>query len=132
MSLRRVVIDHVDLLVQDLDASRRFYEAALAPLGFALVDHSADSASFGLPDADDFGLNRADGRATTRAHVAFAADSRAAVDAFFRAALAAGGREKLPPALYPEYHGGYYAAFVWDLDGNNIEAVFHDEPPAAP
>lgn len=126
MVVRRIVIDHVDLLVRDLERSRGFYGAALAPLGFALLDASATSASFGLEGADDFGINLAEQEPTTRAHVAFVAPNRAAVDAFWAAALAHGGREKEAPALHPEYHTGYYAAFVWDPDGNNIEAVCHE------
>ena len=124
MTIRRVVVDHVDLLVRDLAASRHFYEAALAPLGFGLVDERADGASFGVEGADDFGINQ-NAEPTTRAHVAFVALGREAVDAFYAAALAAGGREKSAPALRPEYHPSYYAAFVWDPDGNNIEAVHH-------
>ena len=124
MTVPRVVVDHVGLLVRDLEASRRFYEAALRPLGFGLLDHSADGAAFGVTGADDFGLNRSD-EPTTGAHVAFVAESREAVDAF-HAALAGGGRDKSPPALRPEYHPGYDAAYVWDPDGNNIEAVHHD------
>ncbi len=125
VTVRRVVVDHVGLLVRDLAASRRFYEAALAPLCFGLVDERADGASFGVEGADDFGINE-NTEPTTRAHVAFVAPSREAVDAFYAAALAAGGREKSAPALRPEYHPAYYAAFVWDPDGNNIEAVHHD------
>ena len=125
MIVRRVVVDHVDLLVRDLVASRRFYQATLAPLGFGLVDERADGASFGDEGADDFGINE-NAEPTTRAHVAFVAPSRAAVDAFYTAALAAGGREKSAPAVRPEDSPTYYAAFVWDPDGNNIEAVHHD------
>ena len=124
MTIRQVVVDHVDLLVRDLDASRRFYAAALAPLGFRLLEERADGASFGVEGADDFGINRSD-EPTTRAHVAFAGPSREAVDTFYAAALAAGGRAKSPPARRPEYHDAYYAAYVWDPDGNNIEAVHH-------
>ncbi len=124
MTVRRVVVDHVDLLVRDLAASRSFYEAALAPLGFRLLDERADGASFGVEGADDFGINE-NAEPTTRAHVAFVAPNRAAVDAFYTAALVAGGREKSAPAPRPEYQLTYYAAFVWDPDGNNIEAVHH-------
>lgn len=112
MVVRRLVIDHVDLLVRDLERSRRFYAASLAPLGFALLDASNTSASFGLAGADDFGINQAEQEPTARAHVAFVAPDRAAVDAFYQAALAHGGREKESPALHPKDHSGYYAAFV--------------------
>lgn len=130
MPTRPIVIDHVDLLVADLEASRRFYEVALAPLGFREVSRTETSSSYGVAGADDFAINLiAPGDTpTTSAHVAFVAESREAVDAFYRAALAAGGRLKLPPAEHPEYHPGYYGAFVYDPDGNNIEAVFHDRP----
>ncbi len=124
MTLRRVIVDHVDLLVRDLAASRRFYEAALTPLGFGLLAERGDGASFGVEGADDFGINQ-NAEPTTRAHVAFVAPNREAVDAFYAAALAAGGRERSGPAVRPEYSPTYYAAFVWDPDGNNIEAVHH-------
>lgn len=128
MTTRRVVIDHVDLLVADLEASRRFYTAALAPLGFGMVDQSETFSGFGVSGAEDFAINLiAPGDTpTTSAHVAFVAESRDAVDAFYAAALAAGGVSKHPPARHPEYHAGYYGAFVYDPDGNNIEAVHHD------
>jgi catechol 2,3-dioxygenase-like lactoylglutathione lyase family enzyme len=124
----RAVIDHVDLLVSDLDASLRFYQAALEPLGFGIIDQSETSFSFGVDGADDFGINLiAPGDTPTRsAHVAFVAESREAVDAFYEAAVAAGGTLKSAPSLHPEYHEGYYGAFVYDPDGNNIEAVYHD------
>ena len=121
------VIDHVVLLVRDHVASRRLYEAALAALGFAVLYESDDGAAFGLDGADDFALYRND-RPGTRAHVAFVAGSRAAVDAFHTAALAAGGRDNGSPRIWEEYSDRYYAAFVLDLDDNNIEAVFHEPP----
>ncbi len=103
MTERRIVVDHVGLLVADLEASRRFYTAALAPLGFSLVREEEDGAAFGVEGADDFGINFNE-EPTTRAHVAFVAETRAAVDAFYVAALAAGGRARSGPALHPEYH----------------------------
>ncbi len=121
---RRIVVDHVLFVVSDLEASRRFYEAALEPLGFSVVYEQEDCVAFGVRGADDFGICR-DGEPTTAAHVAFIAESREAVDEFFSAAIASGGREKQAPALHPEYHAGYYGAFVWDPDGNNVEAVHH-------
>ncbi len=125
MVVRRVVVDHVGLLVRDVEASIRFYEAPLRPLGFGLLYRSDDGAGFGIEGADDFGINRSE-TPSTEAHVAFVAESREAVNAFHAAALAAGGCDKNSPALRPEYHPGYYAAYVWDPDGNNIEAVHHD------
>ncbi len=131
MSVPRSVIDHVDLLVHDLEASVRFYAAALQPLGYGIVARSETSYSFGMEGADNFGINLiAPGDTpTTSAHVAFVAPSRAAVDAFHAAAIANGGTSKHPPAIHTEYHAGYYGAFVFDPGRNNIEAVFHDRAP---
>ncbi|CAA9551438.1 MAG: Lactoylglutathione lyase and related lyases [uncultured Thermomicrobiales bacterium] len=122
---RRPVIDHVGVLVRDLAASTHFYAAALAPLGMTLLYEESDGAAFGFEGADDFGIHWNEAP-TASVHVAFAAQDRASVDAFCAAALANGGREKGAPRIWAEYHAGYYAAFVWDPDGNNIEAVFHD------
>lgn len=122
---RRVIVDHVGLLVTDLRASRRLYEAALVPLGFAVLYEDETGCAFGADGIDDFSLNQSD-TPTNHAHIAFVAESRAAVDAFYKAAVANGARTKHEPALHPEYHAGYYAAFVWDHHDNNIEAVFHD------
>jgi catechol 2,3-dioxygenase-like lactoylglutathione lyase family enzyme len=122
------VVDHVTLVVADLPASDRFYTAALAPLGIRrLGDADVDGAvAFGRPGADDFAIVAAgEVAATTTAHVAFAAPGRDAVDAFHAAAIAAGGRSRRPPGVRPEYAETYYAAFVSDPDGNNIEAVHH-------
>jgi catechol 2,3-dioxygenase-like lactoylglutathione lyase family enzyme len=117
------VLDHVAFLVSDMAASRRFYLAALAPLGFRLLYENDACAAFGTQGHDDFAIC-AD-QPTTRAHVAFISPDRAAVDAFHAAALAAGGRDNGAPGLRPEYHAGYYGAFVLDPDGNNVEAVHH-------
>lgn len=127
MTVRRVMIDHVDLLVRDLEASRRFYEACLAPLGFGLTKQRETFCGFGADGAEDFALNLiAEGDTpTTGAHVAFVAETRAMVRDFYEAALAAGGTSKIPPAPHPEYSPTYYGAFVYDPDGNNIEAVCH-------
>jgi catechol 2,3-dioxygenase-like lactoylglutathione lyase family enzyme len=127
MTDRTIVVDHVLFVVQDLAASRRFYVAALEPLGFSLLYEQPDCASFGLEGADDFAVcqGKLGEPTTTASHVAFVAESREAVDAFFRAAIGAGGKAKHAPGLRPEYHAGYYAAFVWDPDDNNVEAVHH-------
>ena len=128
MSTRRSVIDHVDLLVSDLEASARFYTAALQPLGYNVVLRSDTSYAFGTAGADNFGINRfgPSDSPTAQAHVAFVAHDRSAIDAFFAAAIANGGVARHPPAIHAQYHAGYYAAFVYDPDDNNIEAVFHD------
>jgi len=125
MTVRRVVVDHVLFVVADLQQARQFYEAALAPLGFRVMYEQGDCVSFGLDKADDFAICQGDEAPTTKAHVAFVAESREAVDAFFQAAMANGGRAKHRPSLRPEYHPGYYGAFVLDPHDNNVEAVHH-------
>lgn len=127
MTVRRIMIDHVDLLVRDLEASRRSYEACLAPLGFALMNQGETFYGFGAGGAEDFAINLiAEGDTpTTSAHVAFVAEHRALVQTFYEAALAADGRGKQAPAVHPEYSPTYYGAFVHDPDGNNIEAICH-------
>jgi catechol 2,3-dioxygenase-like lactoylglutathione lyase family enzyme len=127
------MIDHTGIRSLDLERSVRFYERALAPLGYALSRRIPGAAGFGVPagpgksldPGGDFWVGDAEPH-TPRTHVAFSAPSRAAVDAFHAAALAAGGTDNGPPGLRPVYHAGYYAAFVLDPDGYNVEAVFHD------
>jgi catechol 2,3-dioxygenase-like lactoylglutathione lyase family enzyme len=124
---RRIVIDHVSVGVSDLERSREFYRRALAPLGFAEIGQWQDGApevAFGLQEADDFAISIAY-PPTRSVHIAFAADRRDQVDAFYEAAIAAGGRGNGPPGVRPEYSEGYYGAFVLDPDGHNIEAVHH-------
>ena len=111
------LLDHVHLRVRDLAASRRFYEAALAPLGH-VVRGGDDWFS-----VDELFVS-ADGEPTTGMHVAFQAADENAVAAFHRAAVAAGGRDNGAPGERP-YHPGYYAAYVLDPDGTNVEAVYH-------
>jgi catechol 2,3-dioxygenase-like lactoylglutathione lyase family enzyme len=126
MPRRRIVVDHVSLGVSDLARSREFYRHALTPLGFSELGQWREGASevtFGLEEADDFAISTA--YAVGGAHVAFAADRRDQVDAFYAAALKAGGRDNGQPGLRPEYSPGYYGAFVLDPDGHNIEAVHH-------
>jgi catechol 2,3-dioxygenase-like lactoylglutathione lyase family enzyme len=130
MTVRRVVVDHVVLIVADLEASRRFYQAALAPLGIEELNAEHGGVAFGAEGMDDFAIV-AGRRPTTGAHVAFDAPGREAVDAFYAAALARGGRHRGAPGVWVQYSQRYYAAFVWDPDGNNIEAVFHSREPLA-
>jgi catechol 2,3-dioxygenase-like lactoylglutathione lyase family enzyme len=139
--LRRAVsdvIDHVGIRVSDLAVSRRLYEAALAELGFSALGEGEFEGDayvlFGRGQSDDFSLHTVGSkpgrdRSTTGAHVAFKASSEDAVRGWHGAAVRHGGRDNGPPGLRPEYSGHYYAAFVVDPDGNNIEAVFHK--PAA-
>lgn len=120
------LIDHIQLVVADLPASRHFYEAVLKALGIPMGG-SADSYFW----ADELFVSSADspaaqGKLTGRHHLAFQAKDRATVDAFHAAGLAAGGNDNGAPGERP-YHPGYYAAFLLDPDGNNIEAVFHGE-----
>jgi catechol 2,3-dioxygenase-like lactoylglutathione lyase family enzyme len=123
---RRVVIDHISVGVSDLARSREFYRRALTPLGFAELGawrEDATEVAFGLEEADDFAISTA--YVVGGVHVAFAADRREQVDAFYAAALDAGGRDNGPPGLRAEYSPNYYGAFVLDPDGHNIEAVHH-------
>ena len=113
------LFDHLHLRVADVDASKRFYRAVVAALGFrdALVEGT------GFFYADELYVDQADGP-VSRVHLAFQAPDRETVRAFYAAALAAGGRDNGAPGER-SYHPGYYGAFVLDPDGNNIEAVFH-------
>ncbi len=117
------VIHHIGILALDLGASRRFYVAALAPLGISVGFESDDTVELWRPshDTPSLSLERADGAPTRGAHLAFTADGRNAVDAFFGAAMDCGGRERHAPRLWPEYRA--FCAFVSDPDGNNVEAV---------
>ena len=120
------LIDHIQLVVRDLPASRRFYSAVLAalevPIGGAADDYFwADELFVSTRDSQ-----AAQGALTGRHHLAFQARDAAMVDAFHRAALAHGGQDNGAPGERP-YHPGYYATFVLDPDGNNIEAVYHGE-----
>ena len=120
------LIDHVQLVVRDLSASKAFYEAVFAvlniPLGGSDKDYFwADELFISTAQSD-----AAQGSLTGRHHLAFQAKDRATVDAFYAAARAHGGKDNGPPGERP-YHPGYYAAFVLDPDGNNIEAVYHGE-----
>lgn len=113
------LIDHVHLRVADLEVSKRFYRAVFAALGHDDVLREGPNFFY----ADELFVDEADG-AFSRIHLAFQAPDRETVQAFHRAALAAGGRDNGAPGERA-YHPGYYGAFVLDPDGNNIEAVFH-------
>ena len=127
------VIDHVGIRVSDFSASRRMYEAALAELGFTVLyegEFEGDSyVGFGRGENDDFTLHTVGtepgrDRVTTGVHIAFYANDDDAVRRWHEAALQHGGTDNGPPGLRPEYRGRYYAAFVLDPDGNNVEAMF--------
>ncbi|MET0281096.1 MAG: VOC family protein [Steroidobacteraceae bacterium] len=118
------LIDHLQLVVRDLPASRRFYTAVLAELGFAPGGEGEDYFWFDELFVSSIDSEAAAGAPTGRSHLAFQASDRDAVERFHRAALAAGGRDNGAPGER-KYHPGYYAAFVLDPDGNNIEVVYH-------
>ena len=128
MAVRRVVVDHVLFVVADLEASRRLYTAALAPLGYEELYVQEDCVSYGADGLDDFTICRGE-PVTTAAHVAFDADDRGAVDAFFDAAITHGATVRGEPGVWTQYSERYYAAFVNDLHRNNVEAVWHAPEP---
>ena len=125
------MIDHMGIGASDFEASRTFYEAALTPLGVKLVmevtpEQSGGYHGLGLgSNGKPFFWLGNGGAKGTGGHVAFAADTRAEVDAFYAAAMAAGGRDNGPPGIRAHYHPNYYGAFVFDPDGTNVEAVCH-------
>jgi catechol 2,3-dioxygenase-like lactoylglutathione lyase family enzyme len=126
------MIDHTGLLVSDPAKSRAFYDAALAPLGYRVLlevpPQYTDGkvvVGYGVPPKADFWVAEGAPNAP-RVHIAFRAATHAEVDAFYRAALAAGGRDNGAPGVRPHYHAKYYGAFVLDPDGHNVEAVCHE------
>lgn len=129
------MLDHIGLTVSDFARSRRFYDAALRPLGVSVMMEVSAEQTGGSPyvgygkDFKPVFWIGAMGPASGPMHVAFAAETRAQVDAFHAAAMAAGGRDNGPPGLRPHYHPNYYGAFALDPDGINVEAVCH-APPA--
>ncbi len=124
------MIDHVGFSVSDYARAKAFYEKALAPLGYALVmevgppQNEQPAAGFGSGGKPDFWIG-GDGKPGKPVHIAILAKDRQTVDAFHRAALAAGGKDNGAPGVRPHYHASYYGAFVLDPDGHNIEAVCH-------
>ena len=132
------MIDHTGLIVSNFARSKAFYSQALAAIGYALLKEipaaltgHADVAGFGEPPKPDFWISAGTPNQPP-VHIAFRVRTRAQVIAFYRAALAAGGRDNGAPGLRLHYHAHYYGAFVLDPDGHNIEAVCHEVPtPAA-
>ncbi len=125
------MIDHTGVIVSDFQKSKAFYQAALSAIGYemlmelsAAVTGHTDVAGFGEPPKPDFWISRGTPN-TPPIHVAFRVPDRKRVDRFYRAAIAAGGRDNGAPGLRPHYHPDYYGAFVLDPDGHNIEAVCH-------
>ncbi len=126
------MIDHTGVTVSDFVTSRAFYAAALRPIGYevlaefpAAVTGHTDVAGFGEPPKPDFWIGVGTPNSPAL-HVAFRVNRRALVDAFYHAALAAGGRDNGAPGPRPHYHPDYYGAFVLDPDGHNIEVVCHE------
>lgn len=115
--------NHVGLKVRDLDASVRFYTAVLQPLGHGVAYSDASTVAFGPEGAPAFWLYADAKLAHSLVHIAFDAGTRAAVDAFHRAGLKNRGRDNGAPGLRTDYAPNYYAAFLFDPDGNNVEAV---------
>ncbi len=127
------VLDHITVNVTDYARSKTFYDRALAPLGISAVMEFGPMCGYGANGKPDFWIGQTKGGYQTEEqaknpspiHVAFVAKSRAEVDAFYEAAIAAGGKDYGKPGVRPEYHPNYYGAFVLDPDGHNIEAVIH-------
>ena len=118
------MIDHVTANVSDFGQAKRFYAQALAPLGYSVQMEFENAAGFGTGEGiPDFWIGSSSDRGAT--HVAFTAPDRAAVDAFYQEATAAGAKDNGAPGVRAHYHENYYAAYVHDADGNNIEAVSH-------
>jgi len=124
------MIDHIGFSVSDYARAKAFYEKALSPLGYVLImevqqeENDAEAAGFGANGKPDFWIG-GEGGLNKPVHIAITAKDRAAVDAFYQAAIAAGARDNGAPGLRAHYHPNYYGAFVLDPDGNNIEAVCH-------
>jgi catechol 2,3-dioxygenase-like lactoylglutathione lyase family enzyme len=127
----KIMLDHIGLSVSDVERSKAFYEAALKPLGATAMMVVTEEMTGGHGSHVGFGKDQPQFWISTGkhhspgVHVAFAADNRQLVDDFYRAAIAAGGKDNGKPGLRPHYHENYYGAFVLDPDGHNIEAVCH-------
>jgi catechol 2,3-dioxygenase-like lactoylglutathione lyase family enzyme len=125
------MIDHTGLTMSNPEKSRHFYDNALAPLGYQMMmeipkEHTGGAVvlGYGVPPKADFWVNEGTPN-QPKIHIAFRAENRKQVDEFYRAALAAGGKDNGAPGPRPHYHKDYYGAFVLDPDGHNIEAVCH-------
>jgi catechol 2,3-dioxygenase-like lactoylglutathione lyase family enzyme len=116
------MIDHVTAKVSDIQQGKKFYENALVPLGYSAQMEFPDAVGTG-EGIPDFWIGMNEERGAT--HIAFTAKDRSAVDAFYEAAMSVGAKDNGAPGVRPHYHENYYAAYVHDADGNNIEAVCH-------
>lgn len=120
------MLDHLSIQCADVEASARFYDAVLAPLGGERIMEFGSIIGYGVPPMPDFWLGPQEtGEGFRESHIAFSAPDRPTVDRFFRAAVDAGAEPLHEPKVWPEYHTNYYGAFVRDPDGNNVEAVCH-------
>lgn len=120
------MLDHISIQCSDLVASAAFYDIVLEPLGGQRIMDLGDAIGYGIPPRPDFWIGaRSTSGDFRESHLAFIAPSRAAVRAFFDVAVAEGALALHQPRLWPEYHATYFAAYVRDPDGNNIEAVCH-------
>jgi catechol 2,3-dioxygenase-like lactoylglutathione lyase family enzyme len=120
------MLDHLSMQCADLPASAAFYDAVLATIGGQRIMEFGDAIGYGLPPRPTFWISRhATGNGFSESHIAFSAPDRAAVRAFFEAAVATGAEVLHEPRVWPEYHPNYYGVFVRDPDGNNVEAVCH-------
>lgn len=125
------MLDHVGMQCTDMSASAGFYDAVLATLGARRLMDFGQAIGYGVPPMPDFWISAFDsGEGFRESHIAFSAPDRATVRAFFDAAVATGAEVLHEPREWPEYHPGYYGAFVRDPDGNNVEAVCHAPEPA--
>ena len=123
-----MILDHIGLSVSDYASSQAFFSKALAPLRISLVTEVEGWSGFGRDGRPQFWFGAGD-KAHKPMHIAFAAESRAQVRAFYEAALLAGGKDNGPPGIRTLYHPNYYGAFVLGPDGHNIEAVCHNAEP---
>ena len=120
------MLDHLGIQCSDMAASAAFYDAVLAPLGARRLMDFGEAIGFGIEPKPDFWISRHEtGEGFRESHIAFEAADKDTVDRFFRAAVDAGAEVLHEPRKWPEYHPGYYGAFVRDPDGNNVEAVCH-------
>ena len=120
------MLDHMEIQCSDLAASAAFYEAVLPAIGGARIMEFDVAIGYGIPPMPCFWIGEhRTGEGFRETHIAFTAPNRAAVDAFFEVARAAGAEVLHEPKVWPQYHANYYGAFVRDPDGNNVEAVCH-------
>jgi catechol 2,3-dioxygenase-like lactoylglutathione lyase family enzyme len=124
------MLDHISLRVQDFSRALSFYRTALAPIGYDVIMEYPGAVGLGAQGKPDFWIMKTD-QPLNPTHVAFVSE-RERIDAFHSAALAAGGSDNGPPGVRVDYHPHYYAAFIYDPEGNNIEVVCHEDPAAPP